>query len=70
MGRNLCFSFSWQPYDYSSVMHYAKTLVGVPSIETKKPAEIGQRIDMSPIDVFEINSLYKCGKFTMFVDWT
>lgn len=48
-------------------MHYGKSFARVQAIDTLKPAEIGQRMDMSPIDVFEINSLYKCGRCLHFI---
>ena len=52
-------------YDYDSVMHYPTTAFstnGKPTIvPTKDPnANIGQRSFISPIDIREIRSAYKC----------
>jgi len=55
------------PYDYSSVMHYGRTSFGMwPGDETITPipdstVEIGQRDNMSTIDIQRINTLYECG---------
>uniref|UniRef100_A0A3Q3G7S9 Metalloendopeptidase n=1 Tax=Kryptolebias marmoratus TaxID=37003 RepID=A0A3Q3G7S9_KRYMA len=55
-------------YDYLSVMHYPKnafTNGNEPTIITRDPKfqdVIGQRLDMSPGDVQELNLLYKCSK--------
>uniref|UniRef100_G3NGM1 Metalloendopeptidase n=1 Tax=Gasterosteus aculeatus aculeatus TaxID=481459 RepID=G3NGM1_GASAC len=54
------------PYDYSSVMHYDKNTFSKgtgPTIITKDPKfqnVIGQRREVSPSDVLELNLLYKC----------
>ncbi|XP_063735021.1 meprin A subunit beta-like [Eleginops maclovinus] len=54
------------PYDYWSVMHYGKddfTNGNGSTIITKDPKfqdVIGQRLEVSPKDVLELNSLYKC----------
>ncbi|XP_010891170.2 low choriolytic enzyme-like [Esox lucius] len=54
------------PYDYSSVMHYDKkafsndlskeTITPIPDESVK----IGQRREMSDIDILRVNKLYKC----------
>lgn len=57
------------PYDYWSVMHYGKNAFSNgngSTIITKDPRFqdiIGQRLEMSPSDVEELNRLYKCGKW-------
>ena len=54
------------PYDYSSIMHYGKTAFSAPAgAETITPipdssVQIGQRVDMSDIDILRINRLYRC----------
>lgn len=58
-----------QPYDYNSIMHYAKntfskgiyleTILPVDMIGKKRP-EIGQRIRLSEGDIIQANLLYKC----------
>nr|BAI68374.1 hatching enzyme [Esox americanus] len=54
------------PYDYSSVMHYDKTAFSTDlAKETITPipdesVRIGQRKEMSDIDILRINKLYKC----------
>ncbi|XP_036928736.1 meprin A subunit beta-like isoform X1 [Acanthopagrus latus] len=54
------------PYDYWSVMHYNQYAFNNGSektIITKDPSfqdVIGQRLEMSPSDVLELNRLYKC----------
>uniref|UniRef100_A0A3Q3ASZ9 Metalloendopeptidase n=1 Tax=Kryptolebias marmoratus TaxID=37003 RepID=A0A3Q3ASZ9_KRYMA len=59
-------------YDYLSVMHYPKnafTNGNEPTIITRDPKfqdVIGQRLDMSPGDVQELNLLYKCKSFIAF----
>lgn len=56
------------PYDYSSVMHYGKNAFSNgngSTIITKDPNlqdVIGQRLEVSPSDVLELNRLYKCSK--------
>lgn len=56
------------PYDYMSVMHYGKDAFSNgngSTIITKDPKfqdVIGQRLEMSPSDVQELNHLYKCSK--------
>uniref|UniRef100_A0A3B4Z059 Metalloendopeptidase n=1 Tax=Stegastes partitus TaxID=144197 RepID=A0A3B4Z059_9TELE len=58
------------PYDYESVMHYSKnafTNGNGSTIITKDPKfqdVIGQRLEMSPSDVLELNLLYKCSKYS------
>ncbi|KAM7383200.1 hypothetical protein PAMP_002871 [Pampus punctatissimus] len=60
------------PYDYMSVMHYGKNAFsnGIGStIVTKDPKfqdVIGQRLEMSPSDVLELNHLYKCSSTIAF----
>uniref|UniRef100_A0A915KIH5 Metalloendopeptidase n=1 Tax=Romanomermis culicivorax TaxID=13658 RepID=A0A915KIH5_ROMCU len=64
-----------QPYDYNSIMHYAKdtfaramyldTILPKPDKLTKERPEIGQRIRLSSGDIAQTNALYKCsGKKT------
>ncbi|XP_042364986.1 hatching enzyme 1.2-like [Plectropomus leopardus] len=54
------------PYDYSSVMHYGRTAFtsefGVDTITPipDSSVPIGQRDDMSDIDILRINRLYEC----------
>uniref|UniRef100_A0AAR2LC07 Metalloendopeptidase n=1 Tax=Pygocentrus nattereri TaxID=42514 RepID=A0AAR2LC07_PYGNA len=53
------------PYDYSSVMHYGKTAFSINGQETITPipdpsVPIGQRVDLSAIDIKRINILYNC----------
>lgn len=56
------------PYDYLSVMHYGKKYFSKNSentIATKLPQyqdKIGQRMEMSPTDVYKLNRLYNCSK--------
>uniref|UniRef100_A0A3B3ZK03 Metalloendopeptidase n=1 Tax=Periophthalmus magnuspinnatus TaxID=409849 RepID=A0A3B3ZK03_9GOBI len=56
------------PYDYMSVMHYGPNAFSNgngSTITTKDPAFqdiIGQRLEMSPSDVKELNLLYKCSE--------
>nr|XP_057909568.1 meprin A subunit beta-like [Doryrhamphus excisus] len=62
------------PYDYWSVMHYAKGAFSrnknIPTITTNDPTfqdVIGQRLEMSPKDVQELNLLYKCNSSVSFM---
>uniref|UniRef100_A0A667WIS7 Metalloendopeptidase n=1 Tax=Myripristis murdjan TaxID=586833 RepID=A0A667WIS7_9TELE len=54
------------PYDYSSIMHYGRTAFASEyGAETITPipdgsVQIGQRDDMSDIDVLRVNRLYGC----------
>ena len=53
------------PYDYSSVMHYGKTAFSINGRDTITPipdaaVPIGQRVDLSAIDILRINTLYTC----------
>ncbi|KAK9531762.1 hypothetical protein VZT92_011168 [Zoarces viviparus] len=53
------------PYDYTSVMHYGRTAFGKNGKETITPipdssVAIGQRDEMSKIDILRINRLYSC----------
>ncbi|XP_071321396.1 hatching enzyme 1.2-like [Trachinotus anak] len=58
------------PYDYSSVMHYGRTAFSstfgadtiTPIPDSSVP--IGQRDDMSDIDILRINRLYECSKYS------
>ncbi|XP_063735159.1 LOW QUALITY PROTEIN: meprin A subunit beta-like [Eleginops maclovinus] len=60
------------PYDYWSVMHYGKdafTNGNGSTIITKDPKfqdVIGQRLEVSPKDVLELNGLYKCNSTIAF----
>ncbi|KAG9261059.1 high choriolytic enzyme 1-like [Astyanax mexicanus] len=52
-------------YDYSSVMHYGKTAFTINGLNTITPipdasVQIGQRVDLSIIDIQRINTLYNC----------
>ncbi|XP_041797517.1 meprin A subunit beta-like [Chelmon rostratus] len=67
------------PYDYMSVMHYGKNAFSNgngSTIITKDPQfqdVIGQRLEMSPSDVRELNLLYKCNStiaFKMYCGFT
>ena len=52
------------PYDYSSVMHYAKTDFSNNLLPTIEPLQsnikIGQRYKLSTIDIQEIRLFYSC----------
>ncbi|MED6242255.1 hypothetical protein ATANTOWER_002185 [Ataeniobius toweri] len=54
------------PYDYMSVMHYSKNGFSngngptIITIDPKFQDLIGQRLEMSPSDVQELNALYQC----------
>uniref|UniRef100_A0AAV2K7H5 Metalloendopeptidase n=1 Tax=Knipowitschia caucasica TaxID=637954 RepID=A0AAV2K7H5_KNICA len=53
------------PYDYSSIMHYSKDAFGKRWADTIVPipdpnVPIGQRDQLSDLDVKKINKLYKC----------
>ncbi|KAA0720157.1 High choriolytic enzyme 1 [Triplophysa tibetana] len=56
------------PYDYNSIMHYGRTSFSLQyGKETITPipdssVKIGQRQEMSNIDIQRINKLYECGK--------
>ncbi|XP_041666508.1 high choriolytic enzyme 1-like [Cheilinus undulatus] len=57
------------PYDYSSVMHYGRTaFTSVYGADTITPipdssVPIGQREEMSDIDILRINRLYNCCEY-------
>ncbi|VDO96888.1 unnamed protein product [Soboliphyme baturini] len=61
-----------QPYDFASIMHYARdtfaramyldTILPKPDPISRERPEIGQRIRLSPGDIIQTNSLYKCAK--------
>ncbi|XP_077567592.1 low choriolytic enzyme-like [Stigmatopora nigra] len=58
------------PYDYSSIMHYGRTAFGIHGAVTLTPipessVEIGQRREISDLDVVRINRLYKCFNYEM-----
>ncbi|KAI7814402.1 meprin A subunit beta-like [Triplophysa rosa] len=61
------------PYDYLSVMHYGKSEFSNgrgSTVITKRPEfqdVIGQRVEMSEYDAFELNGLYKCNSSTSFL---
>lgn len=53
------------PYDYESIMHYdsyAFSKNGLPTIIPIKYSlkEIGQRVEMSPLDILEVQRYYGC----------
>lgn len=57
------------PYDYESLMHYEPLSFNknesVPTITAKIPAFddiIGQRLDLSAIDLERLNRMYNCSK--------
>ncbi|NXO13793.1 MEP1A protein, partial [Oriolus oriolus] len=63
------------PYDYESLMHYQPLSFnkneGVPTITTKIPAFddiIGQRLDLSAIDLERLNRMYNCTSTHTFLD--
>ncbi|XP_030303703.1 meprin A subunit alpha isoform X1 [Calypte anna] len=63
------------PYDYESVMHYAPFSFNknesIPTITTKIPEFndiIGQRLDLSAIDLERLNRMYNCTSTHTFLD--
>ncbi|KAM7061044.1 meprin A subunit alpha [Acridotheres tristis] len=63
------------PYDYESLMHYApfsfNKNASVPTITAKIPAFddiIGQRLDLSAIDLERLNRMYNCTSTHTFLD--
>ncbi|KAM3873289.1 meprin A subunit beta-like [Diretmus argenteus] len=60
------------PYDYYSVMHYGKNAFTngngstIITVDPKFQDVIGQRLEMSPSDVLELNRLYKCNSTVSF----
>ncbi|XP_063779729.1 meprin A subunit beta-like isoform X2 [Pseudophryne corroboree] len=67
-------SFLNVPYDYTSIMHYAKTAFqkgSNPTIIPKKPQFtniIGKQTDLSDGDVLKLNQLYNCSSSLTFLD--
>lgn len=57
------------PYDYGSVMHYERdafSMNGLPTIEPLQAgARIGQRQNLSGIDILEVRLLYNCTSNTV-----
>uniref|UniRef100_A0A3Q4BZ91 Metalloendopeptidase n=1 Tax=Mola mola TaxID=94237 RepID=A0A3Q4BZ91_MOLML len=57
------------PYDYSSIMHYGRTafakMYGQETITpiTDPSVPIGQREEMSDIDILRVNRLYECSEY-------
>jgi len=53
-----------KPYDYGSIMHYSEYAFSRNGRKTIAPislgVRIGQRHDLSKIDIKQINNLYKC----------
>ncbi|KAL2306948.1 hypothetical protein Nmel_004897 [Mimus melanotis] len=63
------------PYDYESLMHYApfsfNKNASIPTITAKIPAFddiIGQRLDLSAIDLERLNRMYNCTSTHTFLD--
>jgi hypothetical protein len=52
------------PYDYASVMHYERDAFssnGLPTIVPTQPnVQIGQRYNMSTLDILEVRLFYNC----------
>jgi hypothetical protein len=52
------------PYDYSSIMHYGRYTFSSNNLPTIEPlqsnVEIGQRRNLSLIDIQEVRLFYKC----------
>ncbi|XP_034756922.1 low choriolytic enzyme-like [Etheostoma cragini] len=53
------------PYDYSSIMHYGRTAFAKPGLDSIIPipdssVPIGQRSDLSKLDILRVNKLYQC----------
>ncbi|XP_051959957.1 hatching enzyme 1.2-like [Xyrauchen texanus] len=59
------------PYDYTSIMHYGRTAFAIQyGKESISPipdssVKIGQRVEMSTIDIQKINKLYECGEYIL-----
>merc|ERR1712180_320222 len=52
-----------EDYDYGSVMHYSShafSADGEVTIETKHGESIGQRVDLSDVDLSKLMNMYKC----------
>ncbi|GAB6028089.1 hypothetical protein CHUAL_002309 [Chamberlinius hualienensis] len=53
-----------EPYDYQSIMHYSSFAFAKdphkPTIETKIPVMIGQRFELSQLDIKKLHKLYNC----------
>lgn len=50
-------------YDFDSIMHYgprAFSRNGKPTMVPKRPANIGQRLRFSKLDLYKLNKLYDC----------
>lgn len=55
------------PYDFGSIMHYAKTTfskngydITIHPLPGSYGKEIGQRTRLSPLDILQANRLYQC----------
>ena len=52
------------PYDYASVMHYTRDAFSHNNLSTIEPLQanvtIGQRLNLSSIDILEVRLLYNC----------
>ena len=55
------------PYDFGSIMHYAKTTfskngygITIRPVGGMYGKDIGQRVRLSPLDILQANRLYKC----------
>ena len=59
------------PYDYGSVMHYSANAFAInssaPTIVAvfNSSANLGQRIQLSPIDILEIQRYYSCASLSV-----
>ncbi len=68
--------YELQPYDYASIMHYARdtfaramfmdTILPKPDQISQERPEIGQRIRLSPGDISQTNLLYRCPSKNIF----
>uniref|UniRef100_A0ACB8EYP9 Uncharacterized protein n=1 Tax=Sphaerodactylus townsendi TaxID=933632 RepID=A0ACB8EYP9_9SAUR len=74
-GFEINFMKSWNPnmladYDYSSVMHYGRnafSMTGLPTIIplSSSHAILGQRWNLSSLDIVRVNKLYKCSQVAL-----